>query len=53
MKTERSDKDVRENKYYIHRHTNEGIRTRWGDKGNGQVREGTENHWEGENHRRT
>lgn len=35
-KTDQTDKDMRENKDYTHRHTNEGIRNRW-EKG--QVRE--------------
>ena len=37
-----TDKDVRENKDYIHRHTNERNRNRWSEEGKGQVREGTE-----------
>ena len=36
---ERTDKDLRENKYYIHRHTSEGIRTTWSEEGKEQVRE--------------
>ena len=31
--------------------TNEGIRNRWSEEGKGQVREGTETHWEGKNSR--
>ena len=32
-KMEQTDKNVRENKDYIHRHTNEGIRNRWREAG--------------------
>ena len=35
-----TDRDLREKEDYIHRQTNEGIRNRWREAGEGQVREG-------------
>ena len=35
---EQTDRHMRENKDYIHRHTNKGIRNRWSEEGKGPVR---------------
>ena len=37
---EQTDKDLKENKDYIHRHISEGIRTMWSEEGKEQEKNG-------------